>query len=239
MHIPDGYLSPQTYGPLYGLMLPLWYRAAKNIRRTLNKKNMPLLALASAFSFVIMMFNVPIPGGTSGHAIGSALIALVLGPWAALISVSMALTIQALVFSDGGITALGANSFSMAFIAPFSAYYSYRFIAGGAAAFGQRQKVAAAVAGYLSINLSALTTALLLGVQPLVAASPAGRPLYFPYSLKVTITAISGSHLLFFGLVEGLVTVLVAAYLAKSSILDPAGPGSILKTVKEAKVEAS
>lgn len=233
MHIPDGYLSPQTYGPLYGLMLPLWYRAAKNIRRTMNKENMPLLALASAFSFVIMMFNIPIPGGTSGHAIGAALIALVLGPWAALISVSMALTIQALVFSDGGITALGANSFSMAFIAPFSAYYSYRFIAGGAAAFGQRQKIAAAVAGYLSINLSALTTALLLGVQPLVAAS------YFPYSLKVTITAISGSHLLFFGPVEGLVTVLVATYLAKSSILDPAGPGSIQKTVKEAEVEAS
>jgi len=224
MHIPDGYLSPQTYGPLYGVMLPLWYRASKNIKRTLNKKNMPLLALASAFSFVIMMFNIPIPGGTSGHAIGSALIAIILGPWSALISVTMALAVQALVFGDGGITALGANSFTMAFIAPFSAYYIYRFIAGNAFAFGLRQKIAAALAGYISINLAALATALLLGIQPLIATSASGQPLYFPYSLKVTVMAISGAHLLFFGLVEGLVTLLTAAYLANSNILNLAWP---------------
>ncbi|HEX21583.1 MAG TPA: cobalt transporter CbiM, partial [Actinobacteria bacterium] len=196
-------------------------------------------ALASAFSFVIMMFNIPIPGGTSGHAIGSALIAIILGPWSALISVTMALTVQALVFGDGGITALGANSFTMAFIAPFSAYYIYRFIAGRSAVFGRRQKVGAAMAGYISINLAALATALILGIQPLIATSATGQPLYFPYSLKVTIMAISGAHLLFFGVVESLITVLVSGYLAKSKILSLSGPGMIRPQVKEATVETT
>ncbi len=91
---------------------------------------MPYLALAAAFSFVIMMFNVPVPGGSSGHAVGSALVAIILGPWAAVVTTSVALLIQCLVFGDGGITAFGANCFNMGTVIPFVGYFLYKMIAG-------------------------------------------------------------------------------------------------------------
>ena len=84
----------------------------------------------AAFSFVIMMFNVPVPGGSSGHAVGSALIAIILGPWAAVVCTSVALLIQCLVFGDGGVTAFGANCFNMATVIPFTGYFIYKLIAG-------------------------------------------------------------------------------------------------------------
>ena len=68
MHIPDGYLSPQTYLPAFAVMIPVWAYASKQVSRNLRSRQIPLLALGAAFSFVIMMFNVPIPGGTTGHA---------------------------------------------------------------------------------------------------------------------------------------------------------------------------
>jgi len=70
-----------------------------------------------------MMFNVPIPGGTTGHAVGGVLAAILLGPWGACIVITVALVIQALLFGDGGITAIGANCFNMAFVLPFAGYY--------------------------------------------------------------------------------------------------------------------
>src|SRR5512135_2695208 len=114
MHIPDGYLGPATYGTLFGAAVPFWAFASWKLNRTLKSRQAPYLALGAAFSFVIMMFNIPMPGGTSGHATGTALIAILLGPWAAVIAVSVALAIQALLFGDGGITALGANCFNIA-----------------------------------------------------------------------------------------------------------------------------
>src|SRR5262245_57917516 len=104
MHIPDGYLSPQTYLPLLGIMLPLWAKASRVMKTTLRARHVPLFAMSAAFCFVIMMFNVPVPGGTTGHATGAALVAILLGPWAAVLSVSVALIIQALLFGDGGLT---------------------------------------------------------------------------------------------------------------------------------------
>lgn len=215
MHIPDGYLGPQTYGAMYVVMAPLWWRAAAKLRAALPKKNLPLVALAAAFSFVIMMFNIPVPGGTTGHAIGGALIAIALGPWAAMIAVSTALVIQALVFGDGGITAIAANCFTMAFIMPFSAFYIYRFIAGKSKAFGLRQRAGAFISGYVSIVLAATATGVLFGLQPLIA-SQAGRPLYAPYPLAVAVPAMAIEHLLFFGPIEGIVTVLAVGYFARA-----------------------
>jgi len=110
MHIPDGYLSPQTYVPLTAVVVPFWVVAVRKMRKTLQTRQIPLLALAGAFSFVVMMFNFPIPGGSTGHAVGATLIAILLGPWAAVVSVSIALIIQALVFGDGGITASGRTA---------------------------------------------------------------------------------------------------------------------------------
>ncbi len=115
-------MGPQTYGVLYGVMVSLWALASRLVRRTLRQRQVPFLALSAAFSFVVMMFNVPIPGGSTGCAVGGVLIAILIGPWAALIAISIALVIQALLFGDGGITAIAANCFNIAFIMPMAGY---------------------------------------------------------------------------------------------------------------------
>src|SRR6266542_3442805 len=98
MHIPDGYLSPQTYIPLYAVFISFIGIAVRKIKKRMSIKLIPFLGMASAFSFLIMMFNIPIPGGSSGHAVGAPLIALILGPWVAVVSVSVAIILQALIF---------------------------------------------------------------------------------------------------------------------------------------------
>src|SRR5208337_192639 len=128
MHIPDGYLGPPTCGFFYAAMVPIWTVAVNKVKKTLKAKYVPLLAIGAAFSFVLMMFNVPIPGGSTGHAVGGVLIAILLGPWAACIALTVVLVVQALIFGDGGITALGANCFNMAFVVPFIGYYIYKTI---------------------------------------------------------------------------------------------------------------
>src|SRR6185437_4104996 len=113
----------------------------------LRTRAVPLLSVFAAFSFLIMMFNLPLPGGTTGHAVGMAIAAIVLGPWAAMLAISMALTIQAVFFGDGGVTAIGANCFNMAIVGPLAGYAVYR-LAGYRAAIGStRRVVAAGIAG--------------------------------------------------------------------------------------------
>ena len=122
VHIPDGYLSPSTCALLYGTAIPFWYTAFARVKRLLNTRLIPLLAVASAFCFVIMMFNVPLPGGTTGHAVGAGAATVVLGPWASMLSVSIALLIQAVFFGDGGITTFGANCLNMAIMGSLAAH---------------------------------------------------------------------------------------------------------------------
>ena len=164
MHIPDGYLGPATYGTLYAVTVPFWAVASWKLNRTLKAKQAPFLAIGAAFSFVIMMFNIPILGGTTGHATGATLIAILLGPWAALIAVSVALIIQAVLFGDGGITAIGANCFNMAVAGVFSGYAVYRLIAAHAGVLSRRRWIAGAVAAYVSLNVSAMLTAVQFGI---------------------------------------------------------------------------
>jgi len=215
MHIPDGYLGPVTCGVTYAVMLPVWGLASKIVKKTLNAKQVPLLAIAAAFSFVIMMFNVPIPGGTTGHAVGAVLAGILLGPWAGCIAISVALAVQALLFGDGGITALGANCFNMAFVEVFAGYYIYRIISGSSAITSGRRVVAAGIAGYAGLNIAALTAAIMFGIQPLLHKTAQGQSLYCPYGLNVAIPAMLGEHMLVFGFVEAVVTVLVVKYLQK------------------------
>lgn len=215
MHIPDGYLSPQTYVPAYGVMLPLWWRASVKLKKSLRNRKVPVLALGAAFSFVIMMFNVPIPGGTTGHAVGGVLVAILLGPWAAVVAVTLALTVQALMFGDGGITALGANCLNMAVVMPFAGWGVYRLIAGDSPVESPKRWIAASIGGYVGLNAAALTTALMFGIQPLIASDAAGRALYCPFGLKLAVPIMCGEHLLIFGFVEAVVTGLVIAYLQK------------------------
>src|SRR4051812_17052802 len=161
-----------------------------------------------------MMFNIPVPGGTTAHAVGGTLIAIVLGPWAAIIGVSLALIIQALFFGDGGILAIFANCLNMGIILPFLGYFSYRLIAGGAPLLSTRRVWAAGIGAYLGIAASALAVGLELGVQPILF-NEGGHPLYNPYGLAQTIPAMLVSHTVGASLVEALITALGLAYLQR------------------------
>ncbi len=216
MHIPDGYLGPQTYLAAYGVMAPLWAAALRRVKKTIRTRQVPLLAMGAAFSFLIMMFNIPIPGGTTGHAAGGVLVAILLGPWAAVVAVSLALAVQAFLFGDGGVTALGANCFNIAFVMPMVGWWVYKLIAGKSDVHSSRRIWAAAIGGYAGLNAAALFTSLLIGVQPLIAHDETGRALYCPYGLKVAVPVMMIEHLSLFGFVEALVTGLVVARLCKS-----------------------
>jgi len=226
MHIPDGYLGPQTYLPLYGISIGLWAIAQKKLKKQLSLKHVPYLAMAAAFSFLIMMFNIPIPGGTTGHAVGAAIIAILLGPWTAILAVSVVLIIQALLFGDGGITAVGANCFNMAVVMPFVSYWIFKLIKGKTVG-GARLAVAAFLAGYLGLVVAALFAAVEFGIQPMIATGANGRPLYAPYPLSIALPAMVLEHLFPFGIVEGLVTMLLLKYFLKHepdlvyAVLDP------------------
>ena len=215
MHIPDGYLSPQTFVPLYGASFVFWAVALKKIKKELSAKYIPYLAMAAAFSFLIMMFNVPIPGGTTGHAVGAGIIAILLGPWAAVLAVSVVLIIQAVVFGDGGITAIGANCFNMAVVMPFVSYWVFKLIKGDANT-GARFYIAAFLAGYIGLSISAILTGFEFGIQPLIASTPDGKPLYAPYPLSIAVPAMAIEHMLVFGIVEGMVTALILKYFVKN-----------------------
>jgi cobalt/nickel transport system permease protein len=215
MHVPDGYLGPQTYVILWVVMFPIWVIAARRVKRTLKTRQIPMMALGAAFSFVIMMFNVPVIGGSTGHAVGATVIAIILGPWAAVIAISIALVIQAGLFGDGGITAIGANCFNMAVVAPFVGYYLYRLVAGDDPS-SSRRVIASGIAAYVALVAAAIVAGFELGIQPYLAHTAAGQALYAPYKLAVAVPAMALQHLLFFGWVEAIVTMGVVAALAKS-----------------------
>ncbi len=228
MHIPDGYLSPSTCALLYGGAFPFWYASCVRLKRRLSTRMVPLVAVTSAFCFVIMMFNIPLPGGTTGHAVGVGASAVALGPWGSMLAVSVALLVQALFFGDGGITTLGANCFNMAIVGSLAAHLVYRGVAGKSAVTSRRRVLAASLSGYAAINVSALLAAIELGIQPLLFKDAGGAPLYAPYSLRVAVPAMMIGHLTLGGLADFFVSGGVVAYLqrANPAVLTAAGPGA-------------
>ncbi len=216
MHIPDGYLGPITYVALFVIMVPIWLYAGYRVRKDLRSKQVPLLALSAAFTFVIMMFNLPVLGGSTGHAVGAAIIGIVLGPWAAIVSISVALIIQALVFGDGGLTAIGANCFNIAVVMPFVGYYAYRLISGSSDIKSTRRIAAAVIAGYLSLLIAAGFAGFEFGIQPYLHPAVDGKFPYMPYDLSVTLPAMIGEHLIFFSVLEALITGLVFVYFQRN-----------------------
>lgn len=227
MHIPDGYLSPATCGTLYAASVPFWYVAVNRVRKVLTNRTVPVLALFSAFSFVLMMFNVPLPGGTTGHAVGGTLLAIVLGPWAAVLGISVVLGIQALLFGDGGLLTFGANCFNMAIVLPLTGYFIYKVISSNSDAKSPRRLIGAIIGSYIGLVAAAFLTGIELGIQPELFHSADGTPLYAPYTLGVALPAIMVGHLLIAGPVEAIVTGGVFAYLQRtnSSLVKADAPG--------------
>ncbi len=235
MHIPDNYLSPQTCAIMTAAMVPAWIISVRKVKEELPKEKLPMLGVGAAFSFLGMMFNVPMPGGTTGHAVGGTLIASLLGPYAACISVSVALLLQALLFGDGGILAFGANCFNMAFVLPF---------VGRAVAVALQKRIrgrngeliGVAAGSYAGINAAALCAAIEFGIQPMLFTDAAGNALYCPYGLEISVPAMMAGHLTVFGLAEVVFTTAVYAFVRKVSPLsvreaDGAGTSAGLKVL--------
>jgi cobalt/nickel transport system permease protein len=222
MHIPDGYLSPQTCAVMYGASVPFWMTAGRRVRKVVRNRYVPLLALGAAYCFLVMMFNVPIPDGTTAHAVGGVLVAVLLGPWAAVIGVSTALLIQAFFFGDGGVLAFGANCFNMAIVMPFVGYAVYLAIARRTSLTSTRRPVAAGIGAYVGINVAALCAAIEFGVQPdlfyKTGANGAKIPLYAPFHLSQSIPAMLVAHLLVAGVVDLVLTTGVIAYLQRANL---------------------
>ncbi len=219
MHIPDGYLSPQTCAVGAAAMLPGWTAAGKRVRKTVKSRYVPLLAIGAAYAFLVMMLNVPIPDGTTAHAVGAVLIAVILGPWAAVIAVSIALAIQALFFGDGGVLAYGVNCFNMALVMPMVGYFGvYKPLTRRVSLTSPRRAVAAALGGYVGIVAAAVCTAIELGIQPTLFHAANGAPLYAPYHLAQTLPAMLLAHLTLAGGVEFGLTLGVILYLQRANL---------------------
>lgn len=212
MHVPDGYMAPAFSLGMGVLATPSWVIAARKVRNVLNQRTVPLLAIFSAFTFTIMMFNVPVPGGTTAHGVGGTLAAIVLGPPAAVITVSTALIIQALFFGDGGVLAIFTNCFNMGVLLPITGYYTYRLIAGRSPLLSTRRAWAAGIGAYVGITVAALAVGIELGIQPGLF-NDNGRPLYSPYDLNVAVPAMLAAYMFGASIVEAIITGLGFAYM--------------------------
>ncbi|MFC1912411.1 energy-coupling factor ABC transporter permease [Chloroflexota bacterium] len=192
MHVPDGFLNVAMVATTYAASGGGVAYAVKEVGKKLGEKHVPLMGVLAAFIFAAQMLNFPVVGGTSGHLIGAALAAILLGPWAAVLIMSCVLLAQSLIFQDGGLLALGANIFNMGIIASFSGYYLYRLVA---AIMGESRKgklVGGFVGAWGSVFLASIACAIELALS---GASP----------MTVVLPAMAGFHALI-GIGEGLIT---------------------------------
>ncbi|WP_457640551.1 energy-coupling factor ABC transporter permease [Persephonella sp.] len=201
MHIPDGFISPKVYIPAYLVATGLWVYGLKKVKEILDEKTLPFIAVLTAFSFVVMLIMIPLPGGTSAHVLGIALLSIGFGYWTAFISLSLVFFIQAVLIGDGGVTTFPINALAMGFVGGFTAYYVFRILKNF------NKNLALFLAGWFSINISAFIIAVILGIQPIVDHSHDGKPLFFPFGLDITVPAVMIPHL-FIGIGEGILTMI-------------------------------
>jgi cobalt/nickel transport system permease protein len=203
---------------MYVAATPFWVTAARRVRRTVKNRHVPMLAIMAAYCFLVMMFNVPIPDGTTAHAVGAVLVAVLLGPWAAVIAVSVALATQALFFGDGGVLSFGANCVNMAIVMPFVGYGVYLLFTRRMSLTTHRRAMTAGLAAYLGLNVAALCAATEFGLQPELFHRADGTPLYAPFHLWQSIPAMLLAHGLVAGPVELALTAGVVAYLQRANL---------------------
>jgi cobalt/nickel transport system permease protein len=194
MHIPDGFLSTQV---ALACAVPAAAAVGIGLRqanRTLDERRVPLLGVTAAFIFAAQMLNFPVAGGTSGHFLGAALAAILLGPWLACLALAVVLGVQAFVFADGGLTALGANVFNMGVA---GALLVGALMSAAHAVAPKRILPIAAVGAWLAVMLGAALTALelaLSGTVPLGTVLPAMLGTHLPIAAGeavITVAAVS------------------------------------------------
>jgi cobalt/nickel transport system permease protein len=208
MHIPDGLISPQTYLPALALALPLWALAGRKLRAGLGDEVLPRLAVFTALAFLMSTLMLPLPGGTSGHAVGVGMLALIFGPWIAFLVYSLVLLLQALVVGAGGITSLPVNALAIGFIGAWVTVALH----AGLRRFGEAVAISASV--WLAVMVSALLLALVLGLQPWIAQAPDGTPRFFPFGPAITVPALLIPHALI-GAGEAALTLLIVRHARK------------------------
>ncbi len=192
MHIPDGFLNVATVATTCVISAGGVGNAVRVANQKLGEKHVPLMGILAAFIFAAQMLNFPIAGGTSGHLIGAALAAILLGPWASVLIMSCVLIAQCLIFQDGGLLALGANIFNMGIVASFGGYYLYRLATSLLGDERRGKLIGGFVAAWGSVFLASIVCAIELAVS---GASPLG----------VVLPAMAGLHALI-GIGEGLIT---------------------------------
>jgi len=201
LHIPDGFLAPQVYLPATAVAAGFWTLALRRIRRELRESTLPYLAVMTALAFVLNSISLPVIGGTTVHASGVAMLAVCFGPWMAFACISLVLLLQAFLFGAGGITSLPVNALAMGLAGGFLAWAVFRVL--------RRRALTAALlsAGWVAAVGPALIVAVALGVQPAIAHTAEGEPLFFPFGLSVTLPAILIPHALL-GVAEGVLTLM-------------------------------
>ncbi|MBC7105042.1 MAG: energy-coupling factor ABC transporter permease [Firmicutes bacterium] len=197
MHIPDGFLDVKTWVATGALSAGTLAYALRRTRRTLQDRQVPAMGVMAAFIFAAQMVNFPIVGGTSGHLIGAVLAAVTLGPWSACVIMTVILILQALLFQDGGLTALGANILNMGVVAVFAGYGVYRLLR-------RYRTVGVFVASWVSVMLAAAACAAELAVAGTIP-------------LAVVLPAMLFWHA-FIGVGEGLITAAVVEILARTGV---------------------
>lgn len=194
MHIPDGFLSTPVSMLYWVLAIGVIMLALGRVNRDLGEREVPVMGVLAAAIFAGQMLNFSVTGGTSGHLLGAALAAILLGPWAAVLVMTSVVSVQALIFQDGGLLALGANLFNMAIIGPFVSYFIYRVFQ--TVSRGQRWGIFGGgfTAAWASIMVAALSCALQLSLS---GTSPAN--IAFPTMAAVHVLIGTGEGLITLG----------------------------------------
>jgi len=200
-HIPDGFLSASVSVTTLASAAAVTAYAARRARDGLEKRAGPTLGLATAAVFAAQAVNFPVAAGTSGHLLGGVLIAVMFGPWAGYLVLTAVLIVQALIFADGGLTALGANILNIAGVGALLGYALYRALIGLVGSGDRRRGLAAAAAAYLATFITGIAVGLELGVSGIAP-------------MRFSIGAMAGVHAIM-GLVEGAITGLVVWALAR------------------------
>jgi cobalt/nickel transport system permease protein len=207
MHVPDGFLSPTVTLPAWGVAAPLWYWAVRRNFGASSTESLPVVGALTALAFVIQSIMIPVPGGTSAHLTGVAVLALLYNPGVAFVCESLVLLLQALFFGAGGFTVLGVNALAMGLLGPGAAWLAYRALRGVS------ERGAAFLGAYVGMQVATLAVALVLGLQHRL------DPAYMPVPLEVSAVAMMAPSLTVLGVVEGLYTVATVALLRRARLL--------------------
>ena len=199
LHIPDGFLNVPTIVATSAISAVCIGIATKQTSKKLGEKHIPMMGIMAAFIFVAQMLNFPIIGGTSGHFLGTALAAIVIGPWAAILIMTCILIVQCLIFQDGGLLALGANIFNMGIIGSLTGYYSFLLINKILGSSKKSMMFAWFSAGWISIMAAAIVCAIELAISGII-------------DFNVVFTAMVGWHTLI-GIGEGLISISILSFI--------------------------